>query len=177
MGATSGYLLPPGLAPEGDFLMSARNRRRLARAANGTVTSPRSLLVMFALLGLALAGCATGPTDPALDAMYHVGQNDAFGATQDDASLHAAAQPPAAPLTAEQQGTLDKQYAVGRNDAFGATRTTQAITAQRDYGRVVATVPMVAGKRDILGDGGAQDALAKQMYPLGTSLNDFGGKN
>lgn len=157
--------------------MLARTRDRMARSAKGTVDASRSLPLVVALLGLALAGCATGPADPAADAMYHVGQNDAFGATQDDASLRAAAEPAAAPLTAEQQRTLDKEYSVGANDAFGATHTADAIAAQRDYGRVVSSVPMVAGKRDILGDGGAQDALAKQMYPLGTSLNDFGGKN
>ncbi len=138
------------------------------------------ILVMLALSGLALAGCATGPADPnrqALDALYHVGQNDAFGAAQDDATLRAAAQPPAAPLTAEQQKALDKEFAVGQNDAFGATQTTVPIVAQRDYGRVAATVPMVGGRRDLLGDGGAQDALARQMFPLGTSADDFGGKN
>jgi hypothetical protein len=157
--------------------MFARTRHRMVCSAKGTVNASRSLPLTVALLGLALAGCASAPTDPAADAMYHVGQNDAFGAAQDDASLRAAAQPAAAPLTAEQQSTLDKEYAVGENDAFGAAHTADAIAAQRDYGRVVSTVPMVAGKRDILGDGGAQDALAKETYPLGTSLNDFGGKN
>jgi hypothetical protein len=142
--------------------------------------SPLTLTVMLAASGLALASCAAGTPDPnsqTLNSMYHVGQNDAFGATQDDAALHAAAQPPAAALTAEQQGTLDKEYAVGQNDAFGATHTADSIVAQRDYSRLAATVPMVGGKRDLLGDGGAQDAMAKQMFPLGTSVNDFGGRN
>jgi hypothetical protein len=144
------------------------------------IVSPLSLSVMLAVSGLALASCASGPTDPntqTLNSMYHVGQNDAFGAAQDSASLHAAAQPPSAPLTAEQKSTLDKEFAVGQNDAFGATHTSDAIVAQRDYSRLAATVPMVGGKRDLLGDGGAQDAMAKQMFPLGTSINDFGGRN
>ncbi|MGO8915871.1 MAG: hypothetical protein ACLQJR_08190 [Stellaceae bacterium] len=143
--------------------------------------SPPSVLVMLAAAGLALAACSTGAADPnrqALDAMYHVGQNDAFGAAQDDATLPAAAQPPTAPLTAEQRGTLDKDFNVGQNDAFGATHTTDSIVAQQNYAaHVAATVPMVGGKRDLLGDGGAQDAMARQMFPLGTSINDFGGKN
>jgi hypothetical protein len=30
-----------------------------------------------------------------------------------------------------------------------------------------------AGKRDLLGDGGHQDAIARQMFPLGTAANDW----
>ncbi|MGO8917008.1 MAG: hypothetical protein ACLQJR_13980 [Stellaceae bacterium] len=144
------------------------------------ISSP-SVLVVLAASGLALAACSSGPTDPnrqALDAIYHIGQNDAFGAAQDDATLRAAAQPPAAPLTAEQKSTLDKDFNVGQNDAFGAAHSDDAIVAQQNYAaHVAATVPMVNGKRDLLGDGGAQDAMAKQMFPLGTSAEDFGGKN
>lgn len=145
------------------------------------IVSRLTPMIVLAASGLALAACAGGPADPhqqALDAMYNVGQNNAFGAGQDADSLRAAAQPAAtAPLTAEQQKTLDGDFHVGQNNAFGATHSTDAIMAQRDYGRLAATVPMVGGKRDLVGDGGAQDAMAKEMYPLGTSVDDFGGHN
>lgn len=145
------------------------------------LVSPLNALAMLAASGLALAACAAGPADPnqqALNAIYHVGQNNDFGAAQDDASRLAATQPPSAPLTAEQRNTLDREFNVGQNNAFGAAQTDATVVAQRDYAaRVAATVPMVGGKRDILGDGGAQDAMAQQMFPLGTSINDFGGRN
>lgn len=138
-------------------------------------------LGLLAASAIALASCASGSADPrqeALDSLYGVGQNDAFGARQDAASLRAAAQPAAGPLTARQQNTLDREYSVGQNTDFGANHTDDAVLAQRDdAARLAATVPMVAGKRDVVGDGGAQDALAHEMYPLGTSINDFGGRN
>ena len=134
-------------------------------------------LVVLAVSGLALAACASSAENPQtreLNAMYHVGQNNDFGAAQDAESLRAAAMPPSAPLTAEQRNTLDQEFNVGQNTAFGAEHSDDSLVAQREYNAMVAgTVPMVNGKRDLLGDGGAQDALARKMFPLGTSANNY----
>jgi hypothetical protein len=129
-------------------------------------------------LALALPLASTALAQQAnLNQVYHVGQNDAFGAQQDNAVLRAARIGPSAPaLTAEQRSTLEKTYRVGENSDFGADRTDQPVMAQRDYqSRVAAGVPLVGGKRDLVGMHGPQDDLARQIYSPGHFMVGIGG--
>jgi len=89
--------------------------------------------------------------------------------------LRAARAAPVATLTAEQRQTLDAEFRIGQNNDFGAASARRPEQAIIDYPRVASTVPMVGGKRDLLGDGGAQDELARQMFPLGAA--PVGGGN
>ena len=122
-----------------------------------------------AAIVLPAIGCAGGPTpSTAAEQLYHTGQNDAFGAQQDAAVRSAATAPRGAALTAEQQKTLGETFRVGQNNDFGADRTSQPMQALQDYqSRLASTVPMVGGKRDIVGAGGQQDTLARDIYTPG----------
>lgn len=121
-------------------------------------------------LGLALAAPAIAQ-QAELEQLYHAGEYDAFGA-QHDASLRSARSAQSAPLTAAQRDALESEYRTGQESSFDAGQTTQPLYALRDYkARVVAsTVPMVGGKRDLIGDHGAQDALADQIYRPGSRM-------
>jgi hypothetical protein len=112
-----------------------------------------------------------------LEQIYHVGQNSDFGAQQDAAVRGAAAAPSSAPLTAAQQKALNKEFRVGQNNDFGADQNSQSVLSQRSYqSRVASTVPMVGGKRDLVGGGGQQDELANEIYQPGQN-NDFGANS
>ena len=41
---------------------------------------------------------------------------------------------------------------------------------QREYDRLASTVPMVGGKRDLVGNGGHQDNLANEIYQPGHTV-------
>jgi hypothetical protein len=103
-----------------------------------------------------------------LEQIYHPGQNNDFGAQRDGMVHHAAAAPNTALSTAAQQKTLTEQFRVGQNNDFGASRASEPVLSQRDYrSRVASTVPMVGGERDLVGDGGQQDELAREIYTPG----------
>ena len=140
-------------------------------------------LVARAALSLSLAvpvaSCASGPPskESYLDQMiHHPGQNDAFGAQTQGQVLRAAGMPAAPPLTAEQRKSLDSTYRVGQNNDFGAGQTQQPVLAQRDYqSRLAAGVPTVGGKPDLVGGGGPQDDLARQIYHTGHDVTEMLG--
>jgi hypothetical protein len=112
-----------------------------------------------------------------LEQIYHVGQNNDFGTQRDAAVRRAAAAPSSAPLTAAQQNALNKEFKVGQNSDFGADKDSQSLRSQRNYqSRVASTVPMVGGKRDLVGGGGQQDELANEIYQPGQN-NDFGANS
>jgi hypothetical protein len=100
--------------------------------------------------------------------IYHVGQNNDFGAQQDAAVRAASAAPSATPLTTAQRKVLDDAFQVGRNNDFGGGIAQQPVYAQRDVqSRFASTVPMVQGKPDAVGASGPQDDLARQIYTPG----------
>lgn len=112
-----------------------------------------------------------------LEQIYHVGQNNDFGAQQDTAVRRAAAAPSSTQLTAAQQNALNKAFRVGQNNDFGADHDSQSVLSQQNYqSRVASTVPMVGGKRDLVGGGGQQDELANEIYQPGLNT-DFGANS
>lgn len=135
------------------------NSLRLATAAAG--------------IALALASAAPGiacaqPVD--LQKLYHTGENDDFGARH-DASLRAARSARAAPLTATQRNAQQSAYRTGQETSFDAGQTAQALVAAgAANAQVASTAPTAGGKRDIIGDHGAQDALAREIYQPGSRM-------
>jgi hypothetical protein len=129
------------------------------------------------LLGVSVASCASGPSQQSyLDQIYQPGRDDAFGAQTQDQIVQAARMRADAPLTAEQQRSLDQAYRTGQNNDFGAGQTQQPVLAQRDYqSRLAAGVPMVGGKPDLVGNGGPQDNLAREIYTPGHDITEMLG--
>lgn len=131
-------------------------------------------------LATAAAGLALGLTLAApgaalaqqvdLQKLYHTGENDDFGA-QHDASLRTARSVRSDALTAAQRDALESQYRTGQETSFDAGQAAQPLVAQRAYdARVASTAPTVGGKPDIIGDHGAQDALANEIYQPGSRM-------
>ena len=130
------------------------------------VTLVRSAALSTSLLIPVVSGAWAQQAN--LEQIYQVGQNNDFGAQQDAAGRRAAAAPNTAPLTAAQQKALTEEFRVGQNDDFGAGRASQPGLSQRDYqSRVASTVPMVGGKRDLVGADGQQNELAREIYTPG----------
>jgi hypothetical protein len=126
------------------------------------------LRTMSLAAGLALSTALAIPMSSAAFAQV-AGENDAFGSQQQNAALRAAQSARSPALTAEQRGTLNDAFKVGQNDAFGSSRASQPTLSGEDYqSRLASTVPMVAGKRDLVGSGGHQDALANEIYQPGS---------
>lgn len=135
----------------------------------GLVPTAARIAVALAFVLPAVSTAVAQSTEQQQQEIYHTGENDAFGA-QHDYSLQAArsARSPA-PLTAEQRGMLESEYRTGQENSFDAGLTTRPVVAQRDYqARLASTVPMVGGARDLIGQHGAQDALANQIYQPGS---------
>jgi hypothetical protein len=106
-----------------------------------------------------------------LEQIYQPGVNNAFGAQSEKQILRAARAAPAAPaLTAEQRRVLEKEFKTGQNDAFGAASAPQPSQLIQEYSHTASTVPIVGGKRDLVGDGGHQDELAREIYRPGSPL-------
>jgi hypothetical protein len=131
-------------------------------------------------LAIAAASCSSGRSSPVayLDQVYRPGQNTDFGAQQESVARRAASTlPTGGPLTAEQRQSLDRSYAVGQNTAFGADRAQQPVEALRGdvQSRFASTVPMVGGKPDLVGGGGPQDDVARQIYGTGHDIREMLG--
>jgi hypothetical protein len=119
--------------------------------------------------GLALAAPAIAQQVD-LQKLYHTGVNDDFGA-QHDASLRAARSVQAAPLSAAQQNAQQSEYRTGQESSFDAGQTTQPLVAAgSSTAQVASTTPTAGAKRDIIGDHGAQDALAREIYQPGSRM-------
>lgn len=126
------------------------------------------LRTMSLAAGLALSTALVMPMGATAFAQT-AGQSDAFGSQQQNAALRAAQGSSATTLTAEQRGTLNDAFKVGQNDAFGSSRASERALSAQDYqAHLASTVPMVAGKRDVVGAGGHQDTLANEIYQPGS---------
>jgi hypothetical protein len=102
-----------------------------------------------------------------LEQIYQPGGDNAFGAQSQRQVLRAARSAPTAPLTAEQRRDLDREFKTGQNGDFGAN-APQPSQLIEEYSRTASTVPMVGGKRDVVGAGGHQDELAREIYQPGS---------
>jgi hypothetical protein len=72
---------------------------------------------------------------------------------------------------AAQSGTFQDDSATGYRDRV--VRDGAGTTAGVQDPRYASTVPMINGKPDVVGSGGAQDALARQIYQPGSRLSGY----
>ena len=96
--------------------------------------------------------------------------DDEYGTGHEAVIQQAAASPHSAPLSVAQRDALNDAFKVGQNDAFGGARSSQLAPSSESYtGRIASTG--MAGKRDVVGMGGAQDALATEIYHPGSGTD------
>ncbi len=96
--------------------------------------------------------------------------DDEYGTGHDSVIRQAAASSPSAPLGIAQVQTLNETFKVGQNDAFGGSRSSQLAPSVESYtDRVASMAP--GGKRDVVGAGGEQDALATEIYHPGNGTD------
>jgi len=125
-------------------------------------TSRFTSLARVATLSLALAA-------PFAGAAY---ADDEYGTGHAAVIAQAAASQPAAPLSADQVATLSNAFKVGQNDAFGGARSSQlAPVPQASPSRLASMSHTISGKVDLVGAGGAQDALAVEIYHPGSGTD------
>ncbi|HEX7967703.1 MAG TPA: hypothetical protein VF502_05750 [Stellaceae bacterium] len=96
--------------------------------------------------------------------------DDEYGTGHETVIRQAAASHPSASLSVAQTRALDEAFKVGQNDAFGASRSSQLAPSVESYTGKVASIAL-AGKRDVVGAGGAQDALANQIFHPGSGTD------
>ncbi len=96
--------------------------------------------------------------------------DDEYGTGHEIVIRQAAASPPAAPLSTAQSQSLSEQFRLGQNDAFGASTAVRSFQPAQGS-RVASTAPMVGGKPDLVGQGGRQDQLAREIYHPGSGTD------
>ncbi len=125
------------------------------------LTSRFSPLARIATLALALA--------PIAGVAY---ADDEYGTGHAAVIAQAASSQPTAPLTAAQVAQLNDVFKVGQNDAFGGARSSQlAPVPQSTPSRLASMSRTIDGKVDVVGAGGAQDALAVEIYHPGSGTD------
>ncbi len=93
--------------------------------------------------------------------------DEEYGTGHDSVIRQAAVSTPSAPLSVTQSQTLNEVFKVGQNDAFGGSRSSQLAPSAESYvGKIASTG--LAGKRDVVGAGGAQDELATEIFHPGS---------
>lgn len=98
--------------------------------------------------------------------------NDEYGTGHEAVIAQAASSQPSAPLSAAQVAQLNDAFKVGQNDAFGGARSSQlAPVPQSTPSRLASLSRTIAGKADVVGAGGGQDALAQQIYHPGSGTD------
>jgi hypothetical protein len=96
--------------------------------------------------------------------------DDEYGTGHAAVIAQAAASQPAAQLSTRQAEQLYDAFKVGQNDAFGAARSSQlAPVPQVNTSRLASTSRMIGS--ELVGAGGAQDALAGQIYHPGSGTD------
>lgn len=125
------------------------------------LTSRFASLARIATLALALA--------PVAGVAY---ADDEYGTGHAAVIAQAASSQPAAPLTAAQVAQLNDVFKVGQNDAFGGARSSQlAPVPQATPSRLASMSRTIDGRVDVVGAGGAQDALAVEIYHPGSGTD------
>ncbi len=96
--------------------------------------------------------------------------DDEYGTGHEAVIRQAAAAPAGAPLSAAQTQALSDQFKLGQNDAFGAS-TAMHSYASAPGSRVASTMPTAGGRQDLVGQGGQQDQLAREIYHPGSGTD------
>ncbi len=98
--------------------------------------------------------------------------DDEYGTGHAAVIAQAASSQPTAPLSADQVAKLNDVFKVGQNDAFGAARSSElAPVPQGSPSRLASLSRTISGKVDVVGAGGAQDALAVEIYHPGSGTD------
>jgi hypothetical protein len=120
-----------------------------------------SSLARIATLSLVLAAPFAGSA--LADDEYGTGHAAVIG--------QAAASQPSAPLNAAQVAALNDAFKVGQNDAFGGARSSQLAPVSLGSWSRLASMSRSIGQTDLVGSGGAQDALAVEIYHPGSGTD------
>jgi hypothetical protein len=143
------------------FIATGQRGDRHRHPMNGrtTIMTTRfASLARIATLSLALAAPFAGSAFA----------DDEYGTGHAAVIAQAAISQHAAPLSAGQVASLNDAFKVGQNDAFGGARSSQlAPVAQGSQSRLASMSRMV-GNADLVGSGGAQDALAVEIHHPGS---------
>jgi hypothetical protein len=124
---------------------------------------PISCTSRGATLGLLLAASAL------TTAAY---ADDEYGTGGEAAIRQAAVSAPASPLSSAETAALFEWFSVGDNDMFGASRTLRlAPVIAIHASRLASTMPMVSGAADVVGGGGHQDELAREIHHPGSGTS------
>jgi hypothetical protein len=122
--------------------------------------------IMFATLRFASLGWVA-TLALALAPVAHA--DDEYGTGHNAVIAQAASSQSAPSLSARQVEQLNDAFKVGQNDAFGGARSSQlAPVPQGSDSRLASTSRTISGKADVVGAGGAQDALANEIYQPGS---------
>lgn len=125
------------------------------------MTNSFASLARIATLSLALAAPVAGPALA----------DDEYGTGHAAVIAQAAASPHAAPLSAEQVAALNDAFKVGQNDAFGGATSSQLAPVALGSPSRLASMGRGIGSTDLVGNGGAQDALAVSIYHPGSGTD------
>jgi hypothetical protein len=97
--------------------------------------------------------------------------DDEYGTGHAAVIAQAAASQATAPLSADQVATLSDAFKVGQNDAFGGARSSQLAPVPQGSPSRLASLSRAIGPTDLVGSGGAQDALAVAIYHPGSGTD------
>ena len=98
--------------------------------------------------------------------------DDDYGTGGESAILRAAASTPAAPLSSAETQALSERFMLGESDAFGAaTAPRPGPFIAKQASQLASTTPMVSGTADVVGGGGHQDQLAREIYRPGSGTS------
>lgn len=97
--------------------------------------------------------------------------DDEYGTGHETVIHQAAVSAPGAALSVTQTQALGDAFKVGQNDVFGASRSSQLAPSAESYAGRVASTVAGSGKRDLVGAGGAQDALASEIFHPGSGTD------
>lgn len=125
------------------------------------MTNRLSSLARIATLSLALAAPFAGSALA----------DDEYGTGHAAVIAQAAASQPSAPLSAAQVAALNDAFKVGQNDAFGGARSSQLAPVTLGSPSRIASMSRSIGQTDLVGNGGAQDALAVAIYHPGSGTD------
>jgi hypothetical protein len=125
------------------------------------MTNTLGSFARIATLSLALAGPFAGSALA----------DDEYGSGHAAVIAQAAASQPSAPLSATQVAALDNTFRVGQNDVFGGARSSQLAPVTAGSASRLASMSRSIGQTDLVGSGGAQDALAIEIYHPGSGTD------
>jgi|SRR6185437_775790 hypothetical protein len=97
--------------------------------------------------------------------------DDEYGTGHAAVIAQAASSQHAAPLSADQVAKLNNDFKVGQNDAFGGARSSQLAPVTLGSPSRLASMGHSVGSTDLVGSGGAQDALAVSIYHPGSGTD------